>query len=245
MPRRSSNSTGGQKTKARKLTGEPRDRQQPLKIDRLPADVREMIHQLYVNQGKTWEEISLLSAEPKDKGGFIDWKNLPIAVLELFPDMRLPTTTLHRWFDLRIKQVSRDVMVRAEQARTIAEAFVKSNVAGGDEAVINAARDTLMGILAEDGSAAGRINATKGLLKLSEVMSRARTNEIRARRVSVDERKIAQLEKDAELRRAHMERETAAATKKISKGEPLTIDDINRIRQSVFGMGPAPVAANG
>ena len=143
-------------------------------------------------------EIEALSAEAYNEGkgpGFIDWQDLPLSVLELFPDMRLPHTTLHRWHDLRVAQVSREVLLRARQAEIVARAFAKSNIADDDDAVMNAARNVLMGVLSEDNSTAGRLNATKGLLKLSEVMSRAKTNEIRERKVSVEERRIAQLER--------------------------------------------------
>src|SRR5260370_1373314 len=102
-------------------------------------------------------------------------------------NMRIPHSNLHRWYDLRVRQVQKEVLVRSEQARTVAESFAKSNLVNGDEAVINAARDTLMGVLAEDGSEAGRLNATKGLIKLGELMQKARTNEIRERKVSVDD----------------------------------------------------------
>jgi hypothetical protein len=81
-------------------------------------------------------------------------------------------------------------MLRSEQARAIAESFAKSNLVNGDDAVINAARDTLMGVLSEDGTESGRLNATKGLIKLGELMQKARTNSIRDRKVAVDEQTL-------------------------------------------------------
>ncbi len=239
------------KAARRVRTGDKRRTNQPLKIDRLPAEVQERILELRNREGKTWQEIEDLSAEPLNSSeqpharGFIDWQQLPLAVLELFPDMRLPHTTLHRWYDLRVAQVQREVLIRSKQAQKIAEAFAKSNVAQGDEAVVNACRDTLMSMLSENMTEETRLVATKGLLKLSEVMSKVRTNDIRERIVSVDERRVAQLEKDAELKRSRFQKEMDAAEKKVSKGEPLTIADIDQIRMRVFGIGPAPAAANG
>jgi len=232
-------------SKPRPRTGDKRKANQPLKIDKLPVEVRDAV--LYLrNQGlKTWmeiEELSALKYEPKWKGtlgGFVDWNSLPLHLLELFPDMRLPHTSIHRWYDLRFDQVRREVTQRSDAARKIAEAFAASAVDNADEAVINAARDTLMSILAEDGSSDSRIVATKGLLKLSEVMSKARTNEIRERIVSVDERRVAQLEKDAELRRKRMEVETETVAKKMTRGE-LTLEDINKLRRNTFGLPPLP-----
>jgi len=238
-------SQAGRKTARRARTGDKRKANQPLKIDRLPGEVQARILELRNREGKTWQEIEDLSAEPLASGehpharGFIDWQSLALSVLELFPEMRLPHTTLHRWYDLRVAQVQRDVLVRSKQAQKIAEAFAQSNVAQGDEAVVNACRDTLMSMLSEDMTEDTRLVATKGLLKLSEVMSKVRTNEIRERVVSVDERRVAQLEKDAELRRKRMEVESETVAKKMSRGE-LTLADINKLREKTFGLPPLP-----
>lgn len=176
--------------KARPKTGEPRSTQQPLKIDRLPPAVHEEILRLRNLRGKTWQEIEELSAQPESKGGFVKWDDLPTSTLELFPNLRIPHSNLHRWYDLRVRQVKNEAMRRADQAREIAEAFAKSNMVNGNEAVMNASRDVLMGVLTEDASEEGRINATKGLLKLAEVMQKARTNDIRERKVSVEEQTL-------------------------------------------------------
>jgi len=231
--------------KARPKTGERRKTRQPLNIDKLPPLVHDILLKLRNQQGKTLKEISALSAEPFGRGklGFIDWANLEPRVRKLFPEKRIPETTLHRWFDLRYEQVYADVMVRSEQARAIAESFAKSMLVNGNEAVVNAARDTIMNVLAEDSSDNGRTKAAAGLIALAEVMQKARANDIKERKVSVDERRIAQLEKDAELKRKRFQREMDAAEKKLTKGQALTADDINQIRQRVFGIGPAPVAA--
>jgi hypothetical protein len=226
-------------TKPRPKTGERRETNQPLKIDKLPPEVLQEIMRLRNGLGLTWMEIEQRSAEPvgQGKSGFIEWDKLPIATLELFPDLRLAHSSLHRWYDLRVAQVRKDVLVRSEQARLIAESFAKSNLVNGDDAVINAARDTLMGVLSEDGTEGGRLNATKGLIKLGELMQKARTNEIRDRKVGTEERRIKLLEEREAATRARMEKETAAAARKVSKGE-LTLDDINRLRRNAFGLPP-------
>jgi hypothetical protein len=230
--------------KHRPRTGEKRQVNQPLKIDRLPPEVRDTIQYLYNVAGKTWDEIEELSSleyseKWRDgKGGFVNWHDLPLSVLELFPEMRLPRTSLHRWFDLRIQQVSRSVMERSAQAREIAEAFAAATVKGADEAVINAARDQILSILTEDMTPKNRMSAAKALISLGEVMQGARANTIRERKVAVDERKLIQLEKDAELKRKRLEQETNDAAKKIEGGGRVTVDDINRIRAATFGLPP-------
>ncbi len=228
---------------SRPKTGDKRRANQPLKIDRLPAVVHEAIQYLKNIRGKTWQEIEEQSSRPfsanwqKDFGGFVPWETLPIDVLELFPDLRLPHTNLHRWYDLRVSQVQAEVMARSEQARVIARAFAKSVVAKSDEAVINAARDQIMSVLSEDASPKGRMSAAKALIGLAEVMQGARGNKIKERKATVDERRIRMAEEKEKLARQRMEAATTQAAKKIKDGK-FGIDDINALREKVFGMPP-------
>jgi hypothetical protein len=220
-------------------TGEKRQRNLPLKIDRLPVEVRGAILQLR-DVGKTWKEIEELSSLPKSEGGFVDWESLPTPVLELFPNLQIPYTNLHRWHDLRVRQVTEETMSRSAQAREIAEAFAKSVVAGGDEAVLNAARDQLMAILAEDSTPKGRLNATKGLIALAEIMQGRRANDIKERKVATDERKIKLLEERERQARERVDQATQSAAKK-GTGQ-FSIEDINLLRERTFGLPPLVIA---
>lgn len=222
--------------KARPKTGEKRLAKRDLKIDRLPIEVRDEIQQLKA-KGRTWQEIEELSSLPRDKGGFIDWESLPTPVLELFPDLRLPHTSLHRWYDLRVEQVISETMARASVAREVAEAFAKSTVAHADEAVLNAARDQIMSVLAEDATPKGRMAAAKTLIVLADVLQEARKNDIKERSVNVDERKIQLLEQREALARKRLEAETERASKKLAKGT-LTQEDLDRLKQRTFGLAP-------
>jgi hypothetical protein len=228
--------------KPKPKTGDRRETNQPLKIDRLPPSVHESILALRNQAGKTWQEIEELSALPVDKGGFVEWDNLPTPVLELFPSMHLPHSNLQRWYDLRVRQVQRDVLESSARAREIAQAFAKAGIDGADEAVINAARDQIMLILSEDGSFKGKFGAAKGLIALAEIMQTSRANDIKERKVSADERKLKLLEQREAITIKKMEKETEAAARKISKGE-LTLDDINKLRRNAFGL--PPLAADG
>lgn len=238
------------KPKRRPRTGEKRRTQLPLKIDRLPVEVRDAIQYLKNTVGKTWDEIEELSALPYCEqwhtkgGGFVNWESLSTAVLELFPAMRLPHSNLHRWYDLRVSQVQADIEIRSAQARTIAKAFAKSIVEGSDEAVLNAARDQIMSVLSEDATAKGRLAAAKSLIVLADVMQEARLNTIKERKVVVDERKIAAYEQREALMRRKLESETERAATKLRKGE-LTIADINRLRERTFGLPPVEAPAHG
>jgi hypothetical protein len=219
----------------RPKTGEKRRTRQPLKIDRLPVEVRDAIQKLRA-QGKTWLEIEELSSLPLDKGGFVNWDALPTAVLELFPDLRIPHSNLHRWYDVRVEQVAAEVLERAEQARSIAKMFAAAGLDKTNEAVMNAARDIIFSMLQASDSKSQK-DAAKALLALAEIVQQSRSNDIRERAVAVDERKIKALEAREELMRRKLEAETEKAAKKLSKGE-LTVNDLNRLRERVFGLPP-------
>lgn len=232
----------------RPRTGQPRLARMPVRVDLMPPEVLEAIKRLRSKYGLTWMEIEALSARPYNsawekvafgKFGFVDWENLPERVRAAFPERRLPHTNVHRWYDLRVEQAQRDVLARAEQAREIAVAFANASVDGSDKAVMNAARDVIFGMLqsADDRS---RLKASAGLIALAEVMQRARANTIDERKVEVDERKLVQLEKDAELKRKRVEQETESVAKKLKKGD-ITIEDINRLRERTFGLPPIAV----
>lgn len=226
-------------TTKRPRTGERRKVNQPLKIDKLPPEIHEAILTLRNKAGKTWEEIEALSAEPKDKSGFIDWESLPLPVLELFPEMRLPHTSLHRWYDLRVSQVRRDVEQRSVIARQLAESFAKSVVDGQDEAVLNAARDQLMSLLAEDVTPKGRANAAKGLIALAEILQEARSNDIKEKKVAVESRRMKLLEEREKAARERVDQATQQAAKK-GTGQ-FSIADINLLRERTFGLPPLAV----
>ena len=143
-------------------TGESRQRRRALSIDLLPMDVLEAIKLLRSQNGFTWREIERLSSlpySPKWRAelgthGFIDWDELPPAVVKAFPKLRLPHSNLHRWYDLQVEQKQKEALVRAEQSRVIAQAFAEAGIDKMDDAVMNALRDLVFGMmlqLSDDG----------------------------------------------------------------------------------------------
>lgn len=235
--------------KPRPKTGEPRTTHQPLGIDRLPPSVHEAIKRLRARYGMTWLEIERLSALPYNKEwdselgkhGFVDWAPLDARVLDKFPERRLPDTSLHRWYDLRVAQVLKEIDQQGAISDKLAKAFAGRGIEGADAAVMNAARDVIFQMLqAQDEK--GRDKAAAGLIALADVMNGAKRNVIRERKVAVDERAVAQMEKDAEAKRARFEQETSKVSAKLGKGKEITRDDINRLRERVFGLPPVPNA---
>ncbi len=150
--------------------------------------------------------------------------------------MRIPHSNLHRWYDVRVEQVAAEVLERAEQARSIAKMFAAAGLDKTNEAVMNAARDIIFSMLQASDSKSQK-DAAKALLALAEIVQQSRSNDIRERAVAVDERKIKALEAREELMRRKLEAETEKAAKKLSKGE-LTVNDLNRLRERVFGLPP-------
>jgi hypothetical protein len=181
-------------TKPRPKTGEKREVRQPLKIDKLPQGVRDAIKLLY-DQGETWIEVEARSAEPysanweKDGGGFVDWETLDLQVLELFPDMRLPRTSLMRWFDLRVAQVRAQILAESAKAREWAQAFAGQNLPGSNAAVMNAMRDQVFALMQRVGPG-DQDKFLEGLNLLSLTLSRLQRVELQAKRVEADLAKI-------------------------------------------------------
>jgi hypothetical protein len=172
--------------------------------------------------------------------GFIKWDKLPPGVVKAFPKRRLPHSNLHRWYDLKVKQGQKETLVRAEQARVIARVFAEAGIDKVDEAVMNTLRDLVFGMMHQQSDEA-RSLMVEYLLRYGGRDERAKANAIKERSITIAERKLALMEKDTELKRKRLERETEGAAKKLNKGGGVTIEDINRIRECVFGL--APVAA--
>jgi len=161
--------------------GEPRKTRQPLKMDRLPQKWRDQI-QKYRAQGSTWSEIEELSR------GF-EWDKLPTDVLEYFPDLRIPETTLQRWYDLRVEQVRKETLAEAEQARIIAEAFAGAKVDQTNEAVMNAMRDQVF-MITRNASESDKTKLLAGLKDLSLLLSRLQRIDLQKKRLQIENEKV-------------------------------------------------------
>jgi hypothetical protein len=177
-------------TKPRPKTGEQRVTHQPLKIDLLPQSARDAIETLY-DWGRTWMEIAEQSARPysdkwkEDGGSFIDWESLDLKVLEQFPEMKLAKSSLHRWFDLRVSQARKQVLAESAQAREFAGAFAGRDLAGANNAVVNALRDQVFNLIQSAGIG-DKAQFAKGLKDLTLAMSRMQRVELQAKRVDAD-----------------------------------------------------------
>lgn len=184
--------------KPRPKTGEPRETHQPLKMDRLPETVHEAILGLRNGRGLTWAQIEARSAKPysaewvKDGGGFIDWDSLPVETLELFPDLRLPRVTLHRWYDLRVAQVRDEVVAEGDAAQKFVEKLGALKIDGMNDAVMNAMTREVFGLI-RDTSAGNRGQLIDTLNNTSLVLSRLQRLQLQQQKVKAE---IAKSEAD-------------------------------------------------
>jgi hypothetical protein len=234
-----------ERSKSLPRTGESRQRRRVLSIDLLPMEVLKAIKLLRLQSGLTWQEIERLSSRPHSpkwrdelgKHGFVNWDELPRAAVKAFPKRRLPHSNLHRWYDLQVEQKQEEALMRAEQARVIAQAFAEAGIDKMDDAVMNALRDLVFGMMLQQ-SDEGRSLTVKNLLAMAKLMNGAKSNAIKERSVAIQERKLELMRKAIELDRKQLERETEGAAKKLNKGRVVTIEDINHLRERVFGLPP-------
>ena len=228
----------------RRKTGEPQKVRQPLKIDLLPESARDAIGTLY-ERGRTWKEIEERSAlsyakdwESKSDAGFVDWAVLDPEVLDQFPGLRIPKSTLQRWFDLRVRQARQQILRESAQARAFAASFADKNLPGQNASVINALRDQVFGLMQLAG-AGDKDKLIAGLNDLTLAMSRMQRVELQAKRVKVDQRRIKLLEKREARARDVVDQTTKQAAKK-GNGQ-FSIEDINLLRERTFGLPPLQV----
>jgi hypothetical protein len=106
-----------------------------------------------------------------------------------------------------------------------------------DDVVMNALCDLVFGMMHEQSDEA-RSLILKNLLAMAHVINGAKANAIKERSVMIDERKLVLMNGAMELKRAQLEQETKGKAKKLDEGRPNTIEDINRIRERVFGLPP-------
>jgi hypothetical protein len=208
--------------KRRPRTGEARQTRQPFAIDKLPAEWRDRIV-AWRAKWLTWEQV-----EEETKN--FEWKKLeesdPEFALSHFADKRIPHTTLHRWYDVRMVQE----LAQAKEERAISQQIVERFAALGfkklDESVKNALTDV---VFKQRRLSADPAKFQEALEGLALVLTRFKRTEIAKQRVELESKKLERILRTAE-------KETNEAAKKIGKGGKLTIDDINRLRERTFGL---------
>ncbi|HLJ89559.1 MAG TPA: hypothetical protein VKZ53_22305 [Candidatus Angelobacter sp.] len=209
-------------------TGEKRKTEQPLKIDRLPVELRDRI-QVERAQGGTWDEIEELSPS------FKEWENVPAEVQLLFPGKRLPKVSLHRWYDIRVSQVRAEVMARAQVAREFAETFADRGFDKLPDAVKNALGDQIFALM-QSSNAKDQQRFRSELLKLGLLLVEQRKLDIMERAQETNERKQSTSEKALEMRISQMQEKAKALKKEIQEKKNLSPEDLQRKIDQIYGL---------
>ena len=167
----------------RPRTGEPRQVRQPLKIDRLPLELRDRV-MLERAMGRTWDEIEQASPE------FTEWAKAEPDAVKLFPGKRLPHSNLQRWYDLRVEQVRKEALAKAGRAREIAVEFSRRGFKDLPEAVKAALGDQIFALM-ESGAAGDEKQFRKELILLGRLLNQNRRLDIAQEKVDVDKQKLS------------------------------------------------------
>lgn len=202
--------------------GEKRQQDKPLKVDRLPAEVRDAIQKARV-AGRTWAETTEAAAKAAAKLG-----------------VKPPSEgAVRRWYDQRIEQVQKEVMAQAERARALAAAFAQRGFKELPEAALAALSSEVFTVM-EAGTPGAREASLSNLVfmlsKLIDAQSKQKRAEIEERKVNLAQKKFDELKSKAE-------KATNEAAAKIGKGKEVTLADINSIRAK-FALPPVAAAGH-
>jgi hypothetical protein len=199
-------------------------------MDKLPMELLDRVMQERA-AGRTWTEIEEMSPR------FEEWKKTEESIRAQFPGLKLPHTTLTRWYDLRVEQVKKEVLANQVRAREIAAIFAGKEMKDLPEAVRSALGDQIFGMM-QNADEKSRHKAIAGLLGLGVLLNEQRKVQLKEKQVETEGRRVKLLERDFDIRKRKFEEETDKAARKLGKGKAITTDDINRIRERTFGLPP-------
>lgn len=210
--------------KPRPKTGEPREVKQPLKIDKLPQEMRDRILQLRAQEGLTWKEIEERSPS------FPEWKAALPATCELFPGRRLPHSNLHRWYDLRVEQINQQVMEETARAREIAAAFAARPFKDLPDAVLNALRDQVFTMI-QSVNAKDQARFAGALEDLGYLVAQFQKNKIAEMKVQMEEKRVSIAQQELEL----MKRKIGALKEDVEK-KKFTPQELQQKLDELYGL---------
>ena len=178
--------------------------------------------------GRTWMEIESLS--PK----FEEWERTTPEVRAEYQDLRLPHTTLQRWYDLRVEQVKKEVRDDQVKARELAGLFADKEFKNLPEVVRTALGDKIFAVLKSSDDK----SQIKNLMDFGWLLTQYKRLDIQEKKVEAETTRVSILEREFEMRKKKFDQETDKAARKAARGKAITTDDINRIRERTFGLPP-------
>jgi hypothetical protein len=212
---------------SRPKTGEKRKVRQPLKMDRLPAELMDRVLQERA-AGRTWMEIEDMSPR------FDEWKKADSKVIAKFPEMKLPHTTLLRWHDLRVEQVKREALADQVRAREIAGMFAGRDFKDLPEAVRNALGDKVFALMqsADDKTQAKTL---KGLLELGWLLAQQQKLKLQERKQQTDERALQMKIEAMRAKVASLKKDVDGGGKK----KQMSPDELKKRVDEIYGLSAA------
>lgn len=210
---------------SRRKTGQKPRTRQPLKMDKLPTELLDRVMKERA-AGRTWSEIEEMSPR------FEEWEKTPETVRADFPGLKLPHSTLTRWFDLRVEQVKREVLADQVKAREIAGLFAGKEFKDLPDAVRNAIGDKVFALT----QATDNKTQLKQLLDLGWLLAQLRKLELQERKQKTDE-------KELELKIEAVRAKVAALKKDVegsgSKKKQLSPEELKQRVDEIYGLSAA------
>jgi hypothetical protein len=211
---------------AKPKTGEKRRTRQPLKMDKLPAELLDRVMQERA-AGRTWLEIEELSPR------FDEWQKTPETIRAQFPGLKLPHTTLMRWYDLRVEQVKEEVLANQVRARQIAAIFAGKEMKDLPEAVRAALSDQIFGLM-QNTDDKNRHKAIAGLLGLGVLLNEQRKVQLKERQIQTMEKSL-QLKIDAVREKVEKLKNDVGGGKK----KQLSAEELKKRVDEIYGLSAA------
>jgi hypothetical protein len=169
-------------------TGERRSRRQRLLMDSLPLALLDRARAEHA-AGHTWGEIE------RDSPHWPEWEGAPPEMLAEFPGRRLPHSTVHRWYDLRVDQLRRAQEEKADAARALTAQLAHRGIEGQSTAVATALSEMFFGVLLEG---AGTQPARQELTHIARAMATVQRLDLEQRRLELAARKAEPAQDEAE-----------------------------------------------
>jgi hypothetical protein len=154
--------------------------------------------------------------------------------LETAPAYRLPHSSLQRWYDLRREQTLREQEERTAASHAAAEQLAGRGFTDLTAAVKNALGETVFKLMLANDDPQAQIAALTSLARLLLQLDR---NQIARERLQIERRRLRLLARKLESEKARTARK-GKGWKKEATGRSLTLEDINHLRTTIFGLPP-------
>ena len=193
-------------------------------MDRVPEQLRDRVMKERA-AGRTWSEIEEMSPR------FEEWQQTAPEIRIQFPGLRLPHTTLQRWYDLRVEQVKKELLADQAKSREIAQIFSGKGYDGLSETVRNAIADKAFEVMqSADDKSKGK--ALKSLMEFGWLLAQQEKLKLQERKTKVDERAL-------ELKVKAMQQKVVALKKDVTKKKQLKPEELKQKLDEIYGLGAA------